>query len=205
MGGVCAAYKAAQYAWSLEGFDNFEIMLINPVPVPKLGGIGTVGGQNLWDTRAWHSKFPYRGSLANVMSFDNSKGQITEDRYGTDDKAQSLRELLTPYNVKIYDQYDIAVNQLDVPVPVKQDENGNILSLTIKRISRNDHGVIQYYGESQTINGDIFIDASEDGKLTKLTAHDSNGNPAYTRGRYDYPADILEPVEGQKIKLKCQL
>ena len=79
------------------------------------------------------------------MSFDNSKGQITEDRYGTDDKAQSLRELLTPYNVKIYDQYDIAVNQLDVPVPVKQDENGNILSLTIKRISRNDHGVIQYY------------------------------------------------------------
>lgn len=34
-------------------------------------------------------KFPYRGSLANVMSFDNSKGQITEDRYGTDDKAQS--------------------------------------------------------------------------------------------------------------------
>lgn len=48
MGGVCAAYKAAQYAWSLEGFDNFEIMLINPVPVPKLGGIGTVGGQNLW-------------------------------------------------------------------------------------------------------------------------------------------------------------
>ena len=50
MGGVCAAYKAAQYAWSLEGFDNFEIMLINPVPVPKLGGIGTVGGQNLWDT-----------------------------------------------------------------------------------------------------------------------------------------------------------
>lgn len=202
MGGVCAAYKAAQYAWSLEGFDNFEIMLINPVPVPKLGGIGTVGGQNLWDTRAWHSKFPYRGSLANVMSFDNSKGQITEDRYGTDDKAQSLRELLTPYNVKIYDQYDIAVNQLDVPVPVKQDENGNILSLTIKRISRNDHGVIQYYGESQTINGDIFIDASEDGKLTKLTAHDSNGNPAYTRGRYDYPADILEPVEGAEDKAK---
>lgn len=49
--------KPAQYAWSLEGFDNFEIMLINPVPVPKLGGIGTVGGQNLWDTRAWHSNF----------------------------------------------------------------------------------------------------------------------------------------------------
>ena len=28
-------------------------------------------------------------------------------------------------------------------------------------------------------------------KLTKLTAHDSNGNPAYTRGRYDYPAGYI--------------
>ena len=70
MGGVCAAYKAAQYAWSLEGFDNFEIMLINPVPVPKLGGISTVGGQNFWDTRKWDAKrkFPYKGSLVDVMA-----------------------------------------------------------------------------------------------------------------------------------------
>ena len=37
MGGVCAAYKAYQYACTT-GFENFEIILINPVPVPELGG-----------------------------------------------------------------------------------------------------------------------------------------------------------------------
>ena len=31
--------KPHQYACTT-GFENFEIMLINPVPVPELGGIG---------------------------------------------------------------------------------------------------------------------------------------------------------------------
>ena len=95
MGGVCAAYKAAQYAWSLEGFDNFEIMLINPVPVPKLGGISTVGGQNFWDTRKWDAKrkvSPTKGSLVDVMGFDNSTEEIKEDRYNVDKKMPEFSE-----------------------------------------------------------------------------------------------------------------
>ena len=197
MGGVCAAYKAAQYAWSLEGFDNFEILLINPVPDPRLGGIGTVGGQNFWDTRDWDGKFPYRGSLEDLMGhkIDGSGVfRLVEDRYNTDEKADALSNLLTPYNVKIYEQHDIAVNQDDVPVPVEQDGEGNIVSITIKKIIRGSNGVVKYVENAETINGDIFIDASEDGKLTKLTAHDSNGKPAYTRGRYDYPADTLNKI-----------
>lgn len=191
--GVCAAYKAAQYAWSLEGFDNFEIMIINPVPVPKLGGIGTVGGQNFWDTRRWNAKgkFPYRGSLANVMGFDNSTGEIKEDRYDVDKKANLLKSLLTQYNVKIYEQHDISA-------PIEQDTNGNILSITLRKIERDADGVVQYIGNSIPISGDIFIDASEDGKLTKLAAHDSNGRVAYTRGRYDYPADTLNRLPDSK-------
>ncbi len=64
------------------GFENFEIMLINPVPVPELGGIGTVGGQNFWDVRHYIEvgRFPYRGSVANVMPYDGGtnsrKGQV---------------------------------------------------------------------------------------------------------------------------------
>ena len=193
MGGVCAAYKAAQYAWSLEGFDNFEIMLINPVPVPKLGGISTVGGQNFWDTRKWDAKrkFPYKGSLVDVMGFDNSTEEIKEDRYNVDKKAEFLKSLLTKYNVKIYEQHDISG-------PIKQDTGGNILSIRIRKIERATNNIVQYVGESITISGDIFIDASEDGKLTKLTAHDANGKVAYTKGRYDYPADTLNRLPKDK-------
>ena len=111
MGGVCAACpKPHNMHGHSKVFDNFEIMLINPVPVPKLGGISTVGGQNFWDTRKWDAKrkFPYKGSLVDVMGFDNSTEEIKEDRYNVDKKAEFLKSLLTKYNVKIYEQHDIS-------------------------------------------------------------------------------------------------
>ena len=74
------------------------------------------------------------------------------------------------------------------------------MSIRIRKIERATNNIVQYVGESITISGDIFIDASEDGKLTKLTAHDANGKVAYTKGRYDYPADTLEPVERPEDK-----
>lgn len=70
-------------------------MLINPVPVPELGGIGTVGGQNFWDVRHYIEvgRFPYRGSVANVMPYDG--GLIPEkDRYNTKTKAIDLENLI---------------------------------------------------------------------------------------------------------------
>lgn len=103
MGGVCAAYKAYQYACTT-GFENFEIILINPVPVPELGGIGTVGGQNFWDVRHYidMGRFPYRGSVANVMPYDG--GLIPKkDRYNTKTKAIDLENL-------IYDKEKILVS-----------------------------------------------------------------------------------------------
>lgn len=102
------------------------------------------------------------------MGFDNSTEEIKEDRYNVDKKAEFLKSLLTKYNVKIYEQHDISG-------PIKQDTGGNILSIRIRKIERATNNIVQYVGESITISGDIFIDASEDGKLTKLTAHDANG------------------------------
>lgn len=98
---------------------------------------------------------------------------------------------MTKYNVKIYEQHDISG-------PIKQDTGGNILSIRIRKIERATNNIVQYVGESITISGDIFIDASEDGKLTKLTAHDANGKVAYTKGRYDYPADTLNRLPKDK-------
>ena len=42
---VAAAAKAANNALTK------SILVVVPSPVPKLGGIATIGGQNYWDTR----------------------------------------------------------------------------------------------------------------------------------------------------------
>ena len=92
-------------------------------------------------------------------------------------------------HVQIYKQHDI--------VDVIQDAAGKIRSIKVKTIARQSDGSVDYTGSPITIYGDVYIDASEDGKLTMLSAHDSNGCPAYTRGRYDYPADTLTSSEGE--------
>ena len=194
MGGVCAAYKAYQYACTT-GFENFEIMLINPVPVPELGGIGTVGGQNFWDVRHYIEvgRFPYRGSVANVMPYDG--GLIPEkDRYNTKTKAIDLENL-------IYDkEKNLGVNikhQMDIS-DVEQDIDGIIKSITICKIYRDlPSGIIKFSDaekDKEIISGDIFIDASEDGKLSRITTN------ATTAGRFDYPTHCLDNSElGQNI------
>ena len=194
MGGVCAAYKAYQYACTT-GFENFEIILINPVPVPELGGIGTVGGQNFWDVRHYidMGRFPYRGSVANVMPYDG--GLIPEkDRYNTKTKAIDLENL-------IYDkEKNLGVNikhQMDIS-DVEQDIDGIIKSITICKIYRDlPSGIIKFSGaekDKEIISGDIFIDASEDGKLSRITTN------ATTAGRFDYPTHCLDNSElGQNI------
>ena len=89
-----------------QGLKNFEIILINPVPVPELGGIGTVGGQNFWDVRHYidMGRFPYRGSVANVMPYDG--GLIPKkDRYNTKTKAIDLENLIYDKAKKSWCQY----------------------------------------------------------------------------------------------------
>ncbi len=194
-GGVCAAYKAAQYAWSLgDDFMNFEIFLINPVPTPKLGGIGTVGGQNFWDTRRWREKgkFPYRGTLEMLMDVKN--GELKEDRYNIDEKAAKMEKLLREYGVNIFYQEDIT--------DVEQAADGKITSVTVRTIKRNSNDDVVYVGGEVVIHGDVFIDASEDGKLTRLTAKNLVGRKAVTKGRYDYPAKIVQSEDGTGLDAK---
>lgn len=192
-GGFCAAYKAAQYAWSLgDDFMNFEIFLINPVPTPKLGGIGTVGGQNFWDTRRWNGKFPYRGTLEMLMDVKN--GELQEDRYNIDEKAAKMKRLLEDYGVNIFYQEDIT--------DVEQATDGKITSVTVRTIKRNSNDDVVYVGGEVVIHGDVFIDASEDGKLTRLTAKNVTGRKAVTKGRYDYPAKIVQSEDGSGLDAK---
>ena len=184
-GGFCAAYQAAKYRNDLKASGEYDgdinIVLINPVPVPKLGGIGTVGGQNYWD---------YGFQKINDKNYDIHGGTFTDvlatrergvhhfyDRYNNLAMSEKMHDSLEDVNVDFesYIQHDI--------VDIEKDGD-NIKSVTVRKIQRN-NGVVEYVGQETTIYGDVFIDASEDGKLTMLSA-------PYTVGRYDYPQSLLD-------------
>ena len=81
---------------------------------------------------------------------------------------------------------------------VEQDIDGIIKSITICKIYRDlPSGIIKFSGaekDKEIISGDIFIDASEDGKLSRITTN------ATTAGRFDYPTHCLDNSElGQNI------
>ena len=164
-----AAARAAVFT------DN--VILISPSPIAKLGGIGTIGGQNYFDIRKWNNKLVQKGSFQLLF---NQFGQF----YNTDTVANYLNSFLTnsSLNVTIYHCYDItSVNTATNPY--------RITSVTIRSITRNTTGNIVFTGATQTITGDIFIDASVEGRLARTV------NSAVTTGRYDWPSNTLDTVE----------
>ena len=117
-----------------------------------------------------------------------------KDRYNTKTKAIDLENL-------IYDkEKNLGVNikhQMDIS-DVEQDIDGIIKSITICKIYRDlPSGIIKFSDaekDKEIISGDIFIDASEDGKLSRITTN------ATTAGRFDYPTHCLDNSElGQNI------
>ena len=166
-----AAASAARFT------DN--VILISPSPIAKLGGIGTIGGQNFFDTRPWgqDKKQVQKGTFKQLLDL---YGQF----YNTDTMANYLSNYLTSssLNVTIYHCYDItSVTTVSNPY--------RISAVTIKSISRNSAGNIVWGTSTQTITGDIFIDASVEGRLARTV------NSAVTTGRYDWPSNTLDTVE----------
>ena len=171
--GVAAAAKAAANTAS-----NKTIALIVPDPVDHngngscLGSIGTIGGQNFFDIRdASVTKGTFNW-------WHNQMGQF----YNTDDMASLLKSDLAKYGSKIkyYYGYDISSVGWD----------SRITSLTVKQIKRNaTTGIVEWENVQHTINGTVFIDASESGRLTR------RANFGGTTGRFDFPATYLDADE----------
>lgn len=87
---------------------------------------------------------------------------------------------------------------------VEQDIDGIIKSITICKIYRDlPSGIIKFSGaekDKEIISGDIFIDASEDGKLSRITTN------ATTAGRFDYPTHCLDNSElGRTLTLRIKV
>lgn len=171
---AAAASKAAAQA------PNKSVVVIIPDPVTStgssFGSIGTIGGQNFFDTRSYKGHYVTEGSFSWWYSLS---GQF----YNVDSMAARLKNDVTKYsNVTVYYGYDIcSFSAAGSPYRITQ--------LTIKSISRNSSGVVVWGTSTATVTGTVFIDASDDGRLARIA------NSACTVGRYDWPANRLDPDE----------
>ena len=193
MAGVAAAAKAAKNAPSA------TIHLIVPDPVDYngngccLGAIGTVGGQNFCD-------IGWKDVLARTYytngSFKWWCGQMGQ-HYNVDAMSDLLKRDLTKAEyggrIKIHYAYDITGIGW---------ESSHITEVRLKRIFRDTDGTVKWdeKADTLTIAGDVFIDASESGRLTRMS------NFGGTVGRYDWPASLLDSDErGSNGKARQQV
>lgn len=187
-GTVAGVATAAKAAGNLKGIRDKKIALIIPDPVDHngngvcLGGLATVGGQNYFDQRNWSRPglpdvHPAQGTYA--WWSDNGKHQF----YGVKNLADTMKQDLAKYGsmISYYYGYDITSVSWG---------NGKISSVNLKQIKRDaSTGVVVWENTTATVKGTVFIDASDSGRLTRLS------NFGGTVGRYDFPAHALDASE----------
>lgn len=188
--GVAAAAKAAANLAS-----GKTIALIVPDPVNHsgsgacLGGLGTIGGQNFFDVR------PRTGTKKDFYTMGTFNWWITKmgQHYGTDEMAALLKSDLAKYGTKItyYYGYDI--------VSIGWQNPASITSVKVRQIKRNSSGIVVWETVEETINGKVFIDASDSGRLTQLA------NFGGTAGRFGFPSKFVDLDESTPGKGRQQV
>ena len=191
--GVAAAAKAAYTSkiikdmpYTLDSLDNYtaEITLIVPDVSGMLGGLGTAGGQNHWDVRHadilnHRAAAPYhKGTFRWIF---DKLGQ----HYNVEEMSSELVTALEKYiNITI-------MYSTDVKDVVMSLDNDTINSITVQKIKRANNGYIVWDSDAdeETLTADVYIDASDDGRLTWMS--DFQG----TVGRFDWPSGKLKSVE----------
>jgi hypothetical protein len=174
-----AAYDVVVYGATMPGIaavrslravasDGPSVLVVNPQR--EVGGIGCAGGQNFWDVRAWapdgQSSLPQGGSF---RRWYRTQGQA----YNVDRMVETLRGELDRAGVDLRSYHDLT----DVTV-----ENGRIDSVTLAPLERRDGQTS--VGESRvSVDADVFVDASESGRLARLA------DVPLTVGRADWGPD----------------
>jgi hypothetical protein len=151
-----------------------KVLLIVPDPVPELGGLGTVGGQNFMDIRHWRGELVTAGSFARWFT---ESGQF----YNTKEMAEILRRDLARFaNVTVLYQHELQ------KVFCFRDA---VKVLALAPVARDKTGVVRWQKGRRVVWGDVFIDASDDGRLARLA-----GNQLAV-GRQDWPKVYLPQEE----------
>lgn len=172
----CAAARNAAAAAPGE-----KVLLIVPDVSERLGGLGTVGGQNFADIRRW------QGQLVTAGSFGRWFGESGQF-YNTIAMAETIAQDLAQFkNLTIIYSQDICGVKL-----VKSQ----IKEVSLKAIYRDRDGLVKWGDGENKVTGQIFIDASDDGKLAAL----SGANLLV--GREDWPAAYLTEEEKNNTPLQ---
>lgn len=184
LAGVAAAAKAAGHV----DLEKTTITLIVPDPVDHngngvcLGGLATVGGQNFFDIGWKQINNEWRFYTKGSFNWWYSKvGQ----HYNPETLSNRLKSDLTKpeFQGKINILYGYDIKSIGWGVPA------NITAVNLCQIEQDSDGRVVWGTKTCTVAGDYFIDASESGRLTRLS------NFGGTTGRYDWPANKLDASE----------
>jgi hypothetical protein len=143
--------------------------------------LGTVGGQNFADIRYWQNQLVTEGSFKRW--FEKS-GQF----YNTEQMAELLEKDLSQFpNLTILYQYDLKKVKTK---KIKKDKK-IIKSIILAPVYRDEQGYVLWEKGRLKVEGEVFIDASDEGRLTRLA-----GN-FLSVGRQDWSLEYL-PTEEQE-------
>lgn len=222
--GICAAIKARGNLLADNQEHNIKIIVTNPSG--KLGGLATRGGLNCWDVfnsplleydRTEYNNgydsakccqkgtfgYLFKTHLQSYRSDMKSTAPISGD-------MESMDEILLDYlpastagynNNKVDIEIIPAMDIVDIDFTAVTDENNEtfktINKLYLRSVYRSEDGYIRWGRKTRVVEGDYFIDASDDGKLTSALT-------AVTVGRYDWPESTLENCEKTNIPVARQ-
>jgi len=165
-GGCAAAISAADVA------PGRKVLLVMPETAP--GGLGTVGGQNFFDLRLW------RGNLVSGGLFARWFGLLGQF-YNTEAAAGLLRaELAARGNITVLYGRDLESLERN---------GGRITGVSLREVVRSGAGSVAWGNGSETVRGEVFVDASEDGRLARLAG------VRLVTGRGDWPEELLPAGE----------
>ena len=165
-GGCAAAVTAAGVS------PEISVLLVVQETVP--GGLGTVGGQNFFDVRLWRDELISGGSFSRWY---RRLGQF----YSTAEAAELLAaELATYENITVLYSKDLEA---------VQGRKGRIKALSLREIVRGREGAIGWGDKKKTVRGNVFVDASEEGRLARLAG------VSLVKGRGDWPEELLPAEE----------
>lgn len=161
MPGVAAIRTASSVDRSL------SILLVNPRQA--WGGISCGGGQNFWDRRLWqHGGQQCLVQGGSFRDWYDTVGQA----YDTEEMTRLLRADAEPARVR--DGWDVS----------EVTRTGDTIeSVELASVERPPDGPPRLSDRRHTVAGDVFIDASESGRLTRLA------DVPHTTGREDWADD----------------
>ena len=171
--GCAAAYTSAATA------PEKTVLLLVPESATQLGGLGTIGGQNFADIRYWQNQLVTEGSF---QRWFEANGQF----YNTAKMAETIQKELEQFpNLSILFQQDIQ----KVKTEKLTNKERVIKSVRLAPIYRNEQGEISWGKGHLKVEGEVFIDASDEGRLARLA------DVSLVVGRGDWPQEYLPSAE----------